>query len=902
MKKTLLLSFAFLLAMSVSANDTRTTFHFDVQRNYDSSSATKCPVSQAVLGKYFDLSGDLTSYLQQGNIRINANYFNSTGVEKFYAGYTADPYGHWFAASGMPTNKEKNYAVKIVYENSNFYLSHDLSNTSNGDAFELREAVIKTATKDTLIFIFNVVLGNKTSVSTDQAEFYARKNYTDDWVITPTAQKNDGELVFENFIQVNEGDKITLGGEIKETDKYILDTEVSASRPRWYKVEWDRTKKAEKNTAISKYLDEMNFTITESATKKDCGRYYLKARFKRSDGVKIDATYYYYVDVQTEDASTFHVWNAPQLSYDFRDEFPKLDKPTKLHSIKKKNGQPANCYAGEWWSIYWGDNLNPECGKDSATINAAARNMAAQYDYDFAYMRDSIGWIPDLSARKGYKSFVYIFGSGLANDNESQTTQGGYQSSTYADGSNWACVWASYYPFSRFRDDADQKWSDGEYQRNAMIHEGIHATFADMGACQGSSWFHEGGNTWLQGQVYAKRDGVHGDAGYLDGGPFLAPHMPIECYSGWLQDGSYGGPAAQGVNMYNASGSQVCTWRTYLGGVQYANAFPTVIANVCGEKSIAWIWRYCKNRVLETMGDTLGDEAMREIILQYRARQALFDLGGWDKSYRNVTNSYFGTAIKAEWSPYWIDVPAFKLTPYQSVTVNDASGWLAPDTLTNPGWSGANQIPIHVNRDGGICEIEFRPEDTNMMALLCYRTKSGECYYSHPVHCGTMSIDLSKKPANGVIFCIVANTDYIYKGDSQRKHHWDYRIRLKKNAWQIADVYQRWYLYEQTVTDPNYNPTGIESQQSETNNSQPQESLKILNGKILAGGTIQTSLSGTNAKDVSVRMIGISGVVVSSGKLNYDGTFNVPTNLSAGFYVITFTYNGKTEAFKIIVN
>lgn len=902
MKKTLLLSFAFLLAMSVSANDTRTTFHFDVQRNYDSSSATKCPVSQAVLGKYFELSGDLTSYLQQGNIKINANYFNSTGVEKFYAGYTADPYGHWFAASGMPTNKEKNYAVKIVYENSNFYLSHDLANTSNRDTFELREAVIKTATKDTLIFVFNVVLGNKTSVSTDQAEFYARKNYTDDWIITPTVQKNDGELVFENFIQVNEGDKITLGGEIKETDKYILDTEVSASRPRWYKVEWDRTKKAEKNTAISKYLDEMNFTITESATKKDCGRYYLKARFKRSDGVKIDATYYYYVDVQTEDASTFHVWNAPQLSYDFRDEFPKLDKPTKLHSIKKKNGQPANCYAGEWWSIYWGDNLNPECGKDSATINAAARNMAAQYDYDFAYMRDSIGWIPDLSARKGYKSFVYIFGSGLANDNESQTTQGGYQSSTYADGSNWACVWASYYPFSRFRDDADQKWSDGEYQRNAMIHEGIHATFADMGACQGSSWFHEGGNTWLQGQVYAKRDGVHGDAGYLDGGPFLAPHMPIECYSGWLQDGSYGGPAAQGVNMYNASGSQVCTWRTYLGGVQYANAFPTVIANVCGEKSIAWIWRYCKNRVLETMGDTLGDEAMREIILQYRARQALFDLGGWDKSYRNVTNSYFGTTIKAEWSPYWIDVPAFKLTPYQSVTVNDASGWLAPDTLTNPGWSGANQIPIHVNRDGGICEIEFRPEDTNMMALLCYRTKSGECYYSHPVHCGTMSIDLSKKPANGVIFCIVANTDYIYKGDSQRKHHWDYRIRLKKNAWQIADVYQRWYLYEQTVTDPYYNPTGIESQQSETNNSQPQESLKILNGKILAGGTIQTSLSGTNAKDVSVRMIGISGVVVSSGKLNYDGTFNVPTNLSAGFYVVTFTYNGKTEAFKIIVN
>ena len=900
MKKLLLLSLALLSAYCSYANGTRTTFHFDVQKSYNSEEAVKCPVSQAVTGKFLGISGDLSSYLKQGNIKINANYFNSTGVEKFYTGYTADPYGHWFSATGMPTNKEKSYCIKIVYENSNFYLSHNAANTSLGDTYELREAIVKTATKDTLVYIFNITLGSTQSVTTDQPDFYARKNYTDDWIITPYVQKNDEELVYENIIQVNEGDKIVLGGEIKNPEEYTLDLSSNAAKPRWYKVGWNAKKKTEANSAVSKYINEIPFTLTESATTENSGRYFLKARFEDSKGVKVNVTYYYYVDVQTEEAGSFHVWNAPQLTYDFRSEYPKLDKPTKLHNIKKKNGKAANCYAGDWWCAYWGDSLNPECGTDSATINAAARNMVAQYDYDFAYMRDSIGWIPDLSARKGYKSFVYVFGSGLSNDSESQDTKGGYQSSTSADGSSWACVWASYYPFSRFRDDADQKWSDGEYQRNAMIHEGIHATFADMGACQGSSWFHEGGNTWLQGQVYARRDGVHGDAGYLDGGPFLAPHMPIECYSGWLQDGSYGGPAAQGVNMYNSSGSQVCTWRNYLGGVQYANAFPTVIANVCGEKSIAWIWRYCKNRVLETMGDTLGDEAMREIILQYRARQALFDLGGWDTSYRNVANNYFGTTVKAEWSPYWIDVPAFKITPYQSVTVNDATGWLAPDTLTNPGWSGGNQIPIHVNRDGGICEVEFRPEDTNMMALLCYRTKSGECYYSHPVRCGTMSIDLSKGPANGVIFCVVANTDYIYTGDAQRKHHWDYRIRLKKNAWQIADVYQKWYLYEQTVTDPNYNATDIKPiAQSEPELEEAK--VKIMSGTIVLGGKIQTDLSGIKADDVKVRMIGASGVAVNAGKLNYDGSFTVPSNIPAGFYVITFNHNGKTDVFKVIV-
>ena len=55
---------------------------------------------------------------------------------------------------------------------------------------------------------------------------------------------------------------------------------------------------------------------------------------------------------------------------------------------------------------------------------------------DFAYIRDEMGWPPDINARRGYKSFVYVFGSGLANDNTSSTEKGGYQSQTYTDGAS----------------------------------------------------------------------------------------------------------------------------------------------------------------------------------------------------------------------------------------------------------------------------------------------------------------------------------------------------------------------------------------------------------------------------------------------------------------------------------
>ena len=67
----------------------------------------------------------------------------------------------------------------------------------------------------------------------------------------------------------------------------------------------------------------------------------------------------------------------------------------------------------------------------------------------------------------------------------------------------------------------------------------------------------------------AQRNNNYSAMGYLSAGMAIAPFMPIECYSGWLQDGSFGGPCAEGAVNQSSGGQQICTWKNLLGGTQY---------------------------------------------------------------------------------------------------------------------------------------------------------------------------------------------------------------------------------------------------------------------------------------------------------------------------------------------
>jgi hypothetical protein len=377
----------------------------------------------------------------------------------------------------------------------------------------------------------------------------------------------------------------------------------------------------------------------------------------------------------------------------------------------------------------------------------------------------------------------------MCTDNAPNTELGGWQSTIFYNNVSWPMVLASYYPIYSY--DPACTYSDRISQQGAMVHEGIHAVLADLPGVKQAAWFQEGGNVWLQQTADARRTNSYSSLGFLNGTDFIAPFMPIECYSGWLQDGSFGGPSAEGVNMFNGS-QQICTWRTFLGGHQYSTSFPTFLGLALGDGSVPWIWRNAAGRVLEGVASGIGAAQTRRLITEYRAKQAVVDFGVWKNACVALLDAAWQMNITAEWQPSWLNPAAWSATPYVATT--NSSGLLTPEARTLPGWSGANQIPLTVTGGAGtVVTVNFEPIGANMTCQLVYRNTSGVPVYSNYVSSGSCSITLPSAAASNVVIAVITNTDYIYNGESTRTAHYDYRLRLVAGISGAANVYTKWY-------------------------------------------------------------------------------------------------------------
>ena len=879
MKHLLTLTLALLAALTVSAEGT-TTYTFTIERTTDQTSASSCTIHDNVALSALNCTYQtIEEALDDGAISLVAIQ-GSTG--KTYSSYTNGTYGWTFNASGVVvTSTSKTYISTLFDGDDTFSITHNEDKVSEGTTYTVREAFINSSTADTLVYRFDITIGSSSSVSSDEPSYIHRADISDEWLAKPFVKRNDTDSAYTYYLQVEPGDQATISLRPYDEDDVIRFS----------------VKDNDGNTL--KYTNASDYVI-DSVTTDDAGYYTITARITPSGGSYTTQTMMFVLDVQTNPGEQYD-WseNTPYWSYDFRDEYPDgFDEPTQV--LNPYGSLLAGYMADGWWCVQWGANRRVII-QDTALVL-----MLDKFNEDFAYIRDEMGWPPDKRARNGYYSTVVYYGSGLS-DGADTTATGGWQGADYYNGESWPMVLASYYPIYCF--DPSCPYSDAESQQDAMIHEGIHAVFADMDGVKNAAWFHEGGNTWLQSAMETKRSGEYGTPGFLDACPFIAPFMPIECYSGWLQDGSFGGPSAEGVNLYNDEGTQLCTWKNLLGGTQYGNGFAIFLGEAVGQGSIPWIWRYCKNRVLDGIADGnsdegvegIGEAAIRNLIMQYRSKQATFDIGGWATGYRAICDAYFGVTVEEEYEPYWIDCDPYTLTPYVELTANDDEGWLAPDTITNPGWSGANIIPIHV--EGTSCTVTFRPEDTNMRAQLCFRTKSGDCYYSQPALCGDLSLSWGTtshtKPANDVIFLVVCNTDYEYEGEETRTKHYDYRVKLGDGANAVASKDIRWYFYENTLVDEDYE-TGI-SQVSADNSDSSEGTIRILSSTLRPGGDLQLDLSGINAEDIVAHLVGVSGVVIDEQQVSQDGTISIPASLPRGLYVLSLNYNGQVASQKVFV-
>jgi len=552
------------------------------------------------------------------------------------------------------------------------------------------------------------------------------------------------------------------------------------------------------------------------------------------------------------DAYTWPTYSST-LNYNFKSTGITYTKPTK-----DVNGACVNAatsaggvYHGNYWAFYHGAN------KNSLVTTASITPMLARFDKDFSYITDTLGWPRDSRVKNGFYSSIYLYGSDACTGSNDNTEKGGWQSSI--DG--YPAVAASYYPVYSY--DPACSYSDKVSQQSAMIHEGIHAILTNLGAAH-VHWFQEGGNTWLQQEMEVRRSGAstYSGMGFLNAGDIMAPFVPIESYSGWLLDGSFGGPGAQGVD----AGAGICNWRNMLGGVQYGNLFPTFLGLWVAEGAVPWIWVNIPNNngqyILESMAAKVGGAQVRSIIMEYRAKLAMLDMKKWSTEMKNLLNQNVGSSIACEYTPCAATPAAWTVTPY--VVTTESNGVLTPEARTTPGWSGANVIPLTITAGATQVKLTLQNASNDSMSLqIAYRATDGTPVYSTPVFGNNQAtLNLTKTPQGGVVFAIICNTDYDYVGDVTRTTHHAYTLKLDAGISAKADPYTKWYnnfnvTYDwdnaKVVTGNSSSVTGSSSSVTTTSSSSV-----VTSSSSVAGSSSSVVTSSSSAGTITTSTISYS--------------------------------------------
>ena len=234
----------------------------------------------------------------------------------------------------------------------------------------------------------------------------------------------------------------------------------------------------------------------------------------------------------------------------------------------------------------------------------------------------------------------------------------------------------------------------------------------------------------------------------------------------------------------------------------------------------------------------------------------------------------------------------------------DSADWYKPEWRTTPGWSGANQIPLHTSgRAGDRLQLTIKAFSNNMVFMLCYRTAEGKIYYSQPFtgrrnRDVEVSMLMPEAPANGVVLALVINTDYIYSGEQTRKTHHNYHIRMGQNVWQPASPNYKWYKYAQTIKDSTFDYTGIDETPAE---DVAEFGLMPARNVVRAGERLPVVITGADRLQVPVQIVSAAGAVVYQQSFMRDGDLELPASLSPGIYVLRAISGRKQATTKLIV-
>ena len=159
---------------------------------------------------------------------------------------------------------------------------------------------------------------------------------------------------------------------------------------------------------------------------------------------------------------------------------------------------------------------------------------------------------------------------------------------------------------------------------------------------------------------------------------------------------------------------------------------------------------------------------------------------------------------------------------------------------------------------------------------------------------------MPEKPANGVVMAIICNTDYIYEGETTRKTHHNYHLKMGQNVWQPATPTLKWYKWSQTIKDPNFNYTGIDEMTAAATEAAV-FAVKPARTIVRAGERLPLSITCADRLQVPVQICSSTGAVVYQQSFMRDGELEVPSSLRPGVYILRAFCGNKQATARVLV-
>ena len=140
---------------------------------------------------------------------------------------------------------------------------------------------------------------------------------------------------------------------------------------------------------------------------------------------------------------------------------------------------------------------------------------------------------------------------------------------------------------------------------------------------------------------------------------------------------------------------------------------------------------------------------------------------------------------------------------------------------------------------------------------------------------------------------MISNTDYVYRGESTRKAHYDYRLQLMKGAVRAANIYVKWYDWVKDLKDI---ISGTDTYAATTD-----DVLLFPNPVESHNGILNIKFLNQDKEERTIEINDARGQLIYRNSVRTDLTLGIAGLLQPGLYFITIKTFTNRKTYKLVV-